>query len=204
MPGEPGDTLCLDFANTLSWRGRLQPAESLGEYGDLIKWSIAHGVIDTSAAARLRAVASTRPADARRVLRRALSLREAIYRLLTARSAGSSPSAGDLRTLDRAHRRAIIHRRLIHSTDGFEWVWEGVDAALDGPLWIVAHVAAETLVSERLADVRACADEECRWLFLDRSRNHSRRWCDMSDCGNRAKARRFSARRRERKSAGSS
>jgi predicted RNA-binding Zn ribbon-like protein len=67
---------------------------------------------------------------------------------------------------------------------------------LELPLWILARSAADLLTSEQHAYVRQCASEECTWLFIDRSKNHSRRWCDMGDCGNREKARRLRARKR--------
>jgi predicted RNA-binding Zn ribbon-like protein len=55
----------------------------------------------------------------------------------------------------------------------------------------VARSAAELLQSEELGRVRRCDGEDCRWLFLDTSRSRNRRWCDMADCGNTAKVRRY-------------
>jgi predicted RNA-binding Zn ribbon-like protein len=80
--------------------------------------------------------------------------------------------------------------------DGFVWDWHEVDGVLELPIWIVARSAADLLVSSELERVRECAGEKCDWLFLDASRNQSRRWCDMAACGNRAKAQRNYARRR--------
>src|SRR5207302_22567 len=68
------------------------------------------------------------------------------------------------------------------------------EETLDRMLWPVIRSAADLLVSGEAQRVRRCASETCDWLFLDTSRNHSRRWCDMSGCGNRAKARRHYAR----------
>jgi len=80
--------------------------------------------------------------------------------------------------------------------DGFAWDWHEADGALELPIWIVARSASTLLVSQGLRRVRECAGEKCDWLFLDASRNRSRRWCDMAACGNRAKAQRNYARRR--------
>jgi predicted RNA-binding Zn ribbon-like protein len=88
------------------------------------------------------------------------------------------------------------------SGGGFAWEWYEVDGALDLPVWIVARSAADLLMSADLTRVRKCASEKCDWLFLDASRNRSRRWCDMAVCGNRAKARRNYARRRDTAAAG--
>jgi predicted RNA-binding Zn ribbon-like protein len=68
--------------------------------------------------------------------------------------------------------------------------------ALDRMLWPLAHSAAELLASSERARVRLCEGEDCGWLFLDTSRNGARHWCDMKDCGNRAKVRRFRERQR--------
>jgi predicted RNA-binding Zn ribbon-like protein len=84
---------------------------------------------------------------------------------------------------------AGTHLRVVESDGGFGWGWEDGDA-LDRVLWPVARAAAELLVAGDLSRIGQCAGEECQWLYVDTSRNHSRRWCDMNDCGNRAKARR--------------
>jgi predicted RNA-binding Zn ribbon-like protein len=79
---------------------------------------------------------------------------------------------------------------------GFAWDWAGAEDALDQMLWPVVHDAAGLLTSEELDRVGQCDDDRCGWLFLDTSRNRSRRWCSMEDCGNRAKARRYYERKR--------
>jgi predicted RNA-binding Zn ribbon-like protein len=81
----------------------------------------------------------------------------------------------------------------------FGWVWVGIEDDLTGFLWPVARAAAELLTSGQVVRLRECAGDPCGWLFLDLSKNGSRRWCDMADCGNRAKARRY--RERKKKSA---
>ncbi len=98
-------------------------------------------------------------------------------------------------TLSRELSIARDHERLSRSADVFAWTWDD-RYALDLVLWSVSRSAAELLTSGELSTLRQCGGEECGWLFLDPSRNHSRQWCDMRDCGNRAKVRRFRARRR--------
>jgi predicted RNA-binding Zn ribbon-like protein len=53
------------------------------------------------------------------------------------------------------------------------------------------------LESDEVPRVKLCGKPTCRWLLVDRSRNHGRRWYEMSDCGNTAKARRFRERKRK-------
>ena len=89
--------------------------------------------------------------------------------------------------------------RLVPRGGGYGFVFGGTAAVLDAVLWHVARSAAELLTSGDLGRVRGCASEECGWVFLDTTRNRSRRWCDMKECGNREKARRFYQRSREGK-----
>ncbi len=83
------------------------------------------------------------------------------------------------------------HQALAPARRGFAWTWEHPESTLDSILWRVSQSAADLLTSPGLDLVRKCAGENCGWLFLDTMRNHSRHWCDMQDCGNLAKVRRF-------------
>lgn len=183
-----GGHLALDFANTV---GQHEPeflSEWLAEYGDLVWWSLRAGTADEAAAEALFAAARAHPGEAERVFARALALREAIYRVFASVGGGAPASAGDLRTLNAELAAAGAHLRVEQTGEGFGWGWEG--DGLDRVLWPVARAAAELLTSGDLGRIGQCAGERCQWLYLDTSRNHSRRWCVMSDCGNRAKARR--------------
>lgn len=191
-----GGRLCLDFANTVDDRPRDRPSDHLGAYRDLVAWARQAGIVDGDGAGRLLDLADRRPSAATDTLRRAVALRENLYRIFSAVAAGGSPSAGDLATLNRALAEALGRARLVPADTGFRWGWEGGPEALGGVLWPVARSAAELLTSDDLFRVRECAADDCGWLFLDASKNRSRRWCDMSVCGNRAKARRHYARRR--------
>ena len=183
-----GGHLALDFANTV---GQHEPeflSEWLAEYDDLVWWGLRAGTLGDAEAEALFAAARARPDEARRVFGRALALREAVYRVFAAVGAGGAAPAGDLRTLNAELAAAGAHLRVWAEGEGFGWAWEG--DGLDRVLWPVARAAAELLVSGDLGRIGQCAGERCQWLYLDTSRNHSRRWCVMSDCGNRAKARR--------------
>jgi predicted RNA-binding Zn ribbon-like protein len=70
---------------------------------------------------------------------------------------------------------------------------------LERPWWPVVRSAAELLTSPHLLDrLGQCADPQCGWLFLDTSKSRTRKWCDINDCGNRAKQRRFQKKKRGR------
>ena len=191
-----GGALCLDFANTVSWRRGAQPRERLTCYADLLVWAQQAGTLTEPEAHRLAARSGRTPAESVAVLRRAVALREGIHRIFSAVAAHRPPSAADLSTLNTALAGALRHARIVPTTDGFTWGWSGGDAALDRVLWPVARSAGELLTSDELSRVRECAGTNCGWLFIDTSRARSRQWCDMKVCGNRAKVRRHYERMR--------
>jgi predicted RNA-binding Zn ribbon-like protein len=196
LPRLLGDWLCLDFANTVDNRTGGERRDSLTSYADLVRWSW-HGWLLTDAERdRLLAVAHSQPDEAATVFSRAIDLREAIYRAFAAIAAGQDPAPADLAAIQHAHLAALGHARLWRTDDRFDWTWDP-SPALDQPLWPVAASAVELLTSDRLHRVKQCPGcDDCGWLFLDVSKNATRRWCSMDDCGSRAKMRRRYARRK--------
>jgi len=191
-----GGRLSLDFVNTADWHASDHPVEFLTSYSDLVAWSQRVGILTDHQAQRLRKKAARRPEHATAVLELAIALREAIYRIFSAISRGRPPQAADLATFNAELSGALAQSRIVSTAEGFAWDWAGAEDALDQMLWPVVHDAAGLLTSEELDRVGHCADDRCGWLFLDTSRNRSRRWCSMEDCGNRAKARRYYERKR--------
>lgn len=185
-----GGELCLDFANTVDSRPTDAARELLADYGDLVRWTLQAKAITPRVAKRLRASATRHKRQATAVLRRARALRETIFETFSALTRGVSPPTATLDVLNEHLSNALVRRRLTHNDCTYRWEWDTEDA-LDRVLWPVVQSAAELLTSDRLDRVRECGADNCAWLFLDRSKNRSRRWCDMAVCGNRVKARRF-------------
>jgi predicted RNA-binding Zn ribbon-like protein len=185
-----GGRLSLDFSNTADWHATDHPIEFLTSYSELVAWSQHVGILTESGTQHLLEEAIRRPAEASAVLARTIALREAIFRLFTAISHGLSPQAHDLDTFNAELSTVLAQSRIVLTAEGFALDWLGDEDALDQMLWPVLYDAAELLISEDLYRVGQCVDDRCGWLFLDLSRNRSRRWCSMKDCGNRAKARR--------------
>lgn len=194
-----GRSLCLDFTNTVSGFGTSQPGEKLPDYAHLVQWGREAGVLSGDQARRLFDAASSHGAETAQVHRSALALRDAIHWIFSSIADGGRPERNHLETLNAELSHAMCHSRVIPVEKGFEWDWTGGEDALDSILWPVARSAADLLTSEEHDRVRECAGDDCGWLFLDMSRNHSRHWCDMRDCGNRAKARRHYERKKSDK-----
>jgi predicted RNA-binding Zn ribbon-like protein len=181
-----GGAAALDFANTRE--GDPEP-EHLHGYGDVVAWAAHAGVIDAATARRLGSAARGRPAA--RAFERALELRAAIDATFRALAAGRDPAPDPLATIAACEADAIAHGRLTPTPHGFQWEWAGDD--LDRVLWPVARSAVDLLRHGPLDRLKTC--HVCPWLFLDLSRNRSRRWCSMNECGGRDKMRRYRERR---------
>jgi predicted RNA-binding Zn ribbon-like protein len=195
-----GGDVSLDFVNTLGWRLTGYPREYLRSYEDLLDWGRQAGLLALEETEDLSREATLDPEGARETLSRALALREAIHRLISAHIAGESQDENDLSALNRELSIALSHLRVMPADGAYSWGWDRSGdegkTPLDSPLWRVAQSAAQLLTSEKLGRVKLCAGEGCGWIFLDESRNSSRRWCDSRDCGNRERVRRHLARKR--------
>jgi predicted RNA-binding Zn ribbon-like protein len=202
QPQSPAFQLCaghpaLDLVNTLDDRFAARGArERLSDYPALLTFSVQAGLIE---ARHARALARAAPAAAERALRAVRELREALAAALYAHADGRSMAPADLEALECHFQRAARHRQLRwerrpRGPSALVWDLNRVADHAELPVWLLAQSAAELLTSSALERVSACGADACRWLFLDTSRNHTRRWCDMKVCGNRMKARRFKAR----------
>jgi predicted RNA-binding Zn ribbon-like protein len=186
--------LCLDFCNTMGGSRENIPREKLHSIEDFIAWSEQAGLIDASEAERLRREAPD--GHGPEVLTRATQLREALYRIFRAAGKGKSPLEDDLAILNAELEGSLGRLRVgkEKGEKGFKWQWGDTALRLENPLGPIARSAAELLTHEHAVEqVGQCHGDNCGWLFVDLSKNHSRRWCDMRDCGNRAKVRKFRA-----------
>ena len=183
----------LDLVNTLDWRFREGAAEELlTTYGDALSFAEQSELLTAAEARRLeRAVG--KEIDGKRVLTAVQTLREALADVLYARLDGKDPDEKSVRTLDKFFKQAQASRTLQWSGDGMRWDWAASGTDQNLALLKLAQSAEELVTGGELDLLRACAKPDCRWLFLDTSKNHTRRWCDMKLCGNRMKARRFKA-----------
>jgi predicted RNA-binding Zn ribbon-like protein len=188
-----GGHLALDFANTVSYRIE-KPTERLAEFRELVRFGDRSGVYPPRVVDRLYARGAQEPELAEIALREAIRLREALFAIFSAIAEGRAAPANALAVLTVATQQSVSHGRLVEVGKRFEWQWIVMDGQLDSVLWPVTRAAVDLLLSDDLVNVRTCASEKCAWLFLDKTKNHGRRWCDMKTCGNRVKARRHYAR----------
>jgi predicted RNA-binding Zn ribbon-like protein len=206
----PAGKLCLEFANTANWHASESPVESIYSYNELIDWAESIGIRSQESAAQLKRQAANHPALAEQIYDWAIELREAIYRIFVAIAKQATADEADLALLNEALPHAFTLPEIIATypdpengtgdcTDsGYGWHWRGDDKGLDSILWPILRSAARLLTDGEHSRIGQCADDRgCGYLFYDTSRNRSRRWCDMTSCGNRAKSQRHYARHRK-------
>lgn len=190
-----GGTWCLDFANTVEPRHGSDQKNLLPDYPALARWARDGGIVGSSAYQSLVRTADRQPKAAGMAHARAITLREATYRAFAALAGDGEPKDRDLSRIHATYVEALQHARPRISDDGLAWNWPAT--SLDYPRWRVAVDAVELLRSEQLDRVKSCSPS-CAWLFLDTTKNRSRRWCSMRECGFGEKARLQAERRRLR------
>lgn len=193
-----GGALCLDFANTLGDRPR-STNEHLGSYADLLRFSRQAESLPIPDLDDLTRIYEDCEGCVDPIFKKVIDLREALYGIFSNLARKEVPANEDIELLNKLLQKALRQLEVRRAQEGFDWAWSGPTQALDRPLWPIVRSAAELLTSGDLGCIRECDSETCSWLFVDCSRNQRRRWCDMSTCGNRAKARRHYRRRREQR-----
>jgi len=188
-----GGHLAIDFSNCVN---RFKKMDYTERTQFLLAWSVRSGTLSPEAAEGLAEMAHRHPEAEQEVAHRTLDLAQAGRALLQAAAGGQPPPAEPLAVVNRELAAALPHLALRSEEPGFTWTWDENGAGLERALWPVARAMGELLASDSLSRVKECASDTCSWVFLDSSRNRCRRWCDMSSCGNREKARRHRVARR--------
>jgi len=188
-----GGDPALDFVNTEDGD---PPSECLRNYADLVAWGVRADLLSADEGERLADEAHRRPEGAEAVYRDAIGLRGALYRVFRAVAEGGDATVLDLETVRVYEREALARGRLVRRGERFAWTWDD-ERDLAVMLWQVAHAATGLLTSGALDRLKLCAG--CYWVFLDASRNRSRRWCTMEVCGRDEKMRRYVAKRAARR-----
>ncbi len=191
-----GGVPCLDLANTEAYRGTGQEADLLHSYEMLVSWSLVAGALQPAEAGPLLQAAAEAPDVATEQLARIRELRQAIYVVMQSVAQRAEPPVAALATLNAFLAESQVHGQIVRSNGDYEVRFRPEDdMAL--PIWRLTDSAARLLLSPDRENVRECPGHDCGWLFLDTTKNHSRRWCDSADCGNKARVRAFAQRKRE-------
>jgi predicted RNA-binding Zn ribbon-like protein len=203
--------VALDFINTFDDRPSPKPKELLTNYNDLAAFGYDTGILTSAQLDYFLADVPRKPDEAQQAMRRAINLREALYAIFLAALNKQSAPPEAMDTLNANLHDAALHSQLIQREtiqtgtaqpgvvqhdQSFEWRFDDMTSSYEAMLWPIARAAADLLASPEVTLVRSCSSPTCQWFFLDTSKNHHRRWCNMKVCGNRAKVRRFYAKKR--------
>ena len=183
------ERLCLDFVNTAGEHPAKPNGDFLTSYARLVEWSVFLKSISDEQAETLLSLAQQHPHKADEALKFAITVREALFRVLDAAAEDRQPDVADMQAFNNILARAMSHLHMTPTAANFSWTCALDEHDLETMIWPVVWSAAELMTSHDLHYLRECASEDCEWLFLDTSKNHSRRWCSMKECGNRSKAR---------------
>ncbi len=186
-----GGNVCLDFINTLDNRPSGQPKELLKNFYELARFGEDTGILTPAQLDYFYENAHLEPDEAGDAVRRAIHLREAMHVVFSALMKRQTVPQMAMDTLNAYIRDAAQHSQLVQGEGRCEWRFHDMTSRYSAMLWPITRTAADLLASSDLARLRACSSPTCQWLFLDTSKNHLRRWCDMKACGNRAKVRKF-------------
>ena len=188
-----GGALCLDFANSLSWRSGESPNERLQTYRDLLRFAEAANLRPPVEVNFLIKQAKQDSGVTMRAFKQAIQLREAVYRAFSHCAQGRLPETADIAYINQAFKTAISKKSLRREARSFVLDWSENKEDPNSVWWPLAESAVMTLTQLDRLKVRLCGADDCGWIFIDTSRNGVRRWCDMRVCGNRAKVRRYQA-----------
>jgi predicted RNA-binding Zn ribbon-like protein len=192
-----GGELALDFANTESGRGHASHQDHLRQPSDVADWLEHAKAVGPPEAAWLRAEGERHSEFGEALLARAHALRQDIHTIAAAVARKKPPEAAAMERLNAFHGACLSCGKLHPAGSAFHWAWDIKARPIEAALAPVTMSAIAILTGLDLARVKECGGEHCGWIFYDRSKNNSRRWCEMEICGNRAKQRRLRARRGE-------
>lgn len=195
-----GGVLFLDFINSIDARVKISSSESLIEtdklnnYEDLLIWSERAKILSNAEIEALKRESQKNGDVTANILKRAIDLRESLYSICLNLLTGAKLTEIDLKVVNDEFQIAQGNRRLEEKNKKLFWAWKKSPLEFDKMLWAITQSAADYFARGDYSHLRECGNEKCGWLFEDTSRNRRRNWCDMQDCGNLNKVRRFRAR----------
>jgi predicted RNA-binding Zn ribbon-like protein len=191
-----GCELALDFCNTSSGRGFPSHQEHLRAFGDVLRWAVHAKVVKAVDGDLIRTLVAEPSERADALLAEVLAARELVWTVATELAERRAVPEEHRQALVALHARCLSHADLEVRDGVYLWSWtprRDILSALLGPITL----SALTLLMERdLTRTKRCEGLECGWMFLDTTKNKTRRWCEMRVCGNRSKVR--AARQRQR------
>ena len=186
----------IDFVNTIDMRPTCNSKELIPAFRDFCAWAEQAGILTREQHLTLIKNAKKQPSQAESARRGAVRMRECLFQIFSCVSDKKDVPAQVLQEWNQYVPRMIRHYELVSTRDGLMWKQQSSPIDFESILWPIIHTAVGLLTGDQSTRIRKCASDKCDWIFLDTSKRGNRRWCDMTVCGNRAKAQRFYSRKK--------
>jgi predicted RNA-binding Zn ribbon-like protein len=190
-----GGCLCLDFINTVHSRMETPVNDYLHSYQDVIRFANHTGILSQKQQQHLLDYAAKHPGKARYAFKKIKTVREELYALFRPITEDKKPAAGIIDHFNKLLSAALSHLHIKPSAGKMQLAWKEEKDPLLLPLWMVIKSAYDVLLNEPPDRIKACP--ACLWLFLDKTKNNKRRWCNSLSCGSIDKASRYYYRKKE-------
>jgi predicted RNA-binding Zn ribbon-like protein len=183
-----GGNLSLNFVNTIHDRYEEPLEDYLHNYLDLITWANFADAINSSQKKRLLQRSRENQEEANQVYKDSIQLREAIYQCVVSLINRDEVPAVNMQVINQWVSKAFSNLELAQLDNSFVLDWKAENSGLESVLWPIIRSFADLVTSDDRGRIKQCSN--CGWVFVDNSKNKSRRWCSMETCGNRVKAQR--------------
>jgi predicted RNA-binding Zn ribbon-like protein len=190
-----GGVACLNFTNTAGGHTKIREVERIPTYGDAISWGLYAELISPAEAKALLALIKTDPKDAMHRVRELQLFRESLHRLVTAIAHKTEPQRADFTRVRGTIAKALSAAEMQPGESEFNWSADADALGLGTMISRVALSAHHMLSREKPSQLRQC--QICTWLFIDRTKNQTRRFCRQDACGNKSRAERFYSKKRK-------
>lgn len=184
-----GGCACFDFINTVHSRVEEERHEYLESYKDLITWCRHVELLSESRLAGLEEMVNQNPGRARKAFSEVIETREMLYRFFSSVAAGQPVAERDMKAFNRQLSKTLVNLEFREVDGKLKPGWKTGESDFSEPLWRIMKSAYELLTEEETERIKEC--EACGWIFLDQSKNKSRRWCNMQTCGSIHKAKKY-------------
>jgi predicted RNA-binding Zn ribbon-like protein len=178
-----GEEISFDFINTISWRGTERENDWLDNPQNFITWALATGIVN---AGQAKALKTQSKVDLENQLYQVHTVRNDLYKILTPFAFDKKPAPESIKKIDAMIYKISKHRHI--DPKSYQWVWDepvSFSEILAPVIWNAAYVISDLDHSR----IKHCPT--CNWVFYDNTKNRSRKWCDMEDCGSRDKSLRY-------------
>ncbi|MEQ9467940.1 MAG: CGNR zinc finger domain-containing protein [Ekhidna sp.] len=188
-----GGSLCFDFANTMSWRDSESPHEWLDGIDNLLEWCRLAEIVNDSEA-QIILTEFEKAKDSEALLAELIDLRELINKIFCAVIDHSVPKANDMVKLNQLASKTLSKLEVAYYEDKYQLRLQKCDSIIGKVFNEIVWSSIRVLTETDIKHIKKC--KACHWLYIDKSRNNSRTWCTMEDCGNRSKVNRFNRKNR--------